>query len=192
MKENLETLSADDFFEKLQQDKLITETPFSIVGMVKKSDGNEKTIKLAPGGHCSNWVTVPLEFIDRVEMVSTVPCKDHSHPLVKLHMKKPKTAEGQLYFDLLEKMLHSDEVHLPPSKLFHLHGSSGFYIPSINDIPDKSLQECKWFEKSILKYTDQGEWVVVKGWVKECIWPWEERPQKWPWGKDSNPDGWRK
>ena len=109
MKEKSESLTAADFFEKLQHDKLDTTIPFSIIGMVKKSEGKEKTIEFAPGGNCSNWVTIPLEFIEDVEMMKTIACKDHSHPLVKLNMKTPKTPEGKIFFALLQGMKHTSE-----------------------------------------------------------------------------------
>jgi hypothetical protein len=102
----VEKLSADNFFEKLQKDTLETSIPFSIVGMVKKADGKEKVIEFAPGGNCSNWVKIPLEFVEDAEVLKTVSCKDHSHPLVKLNLKTPKTAEGKIFFGILEGMKH--------------------------------------------------------------------------------------
>jgi hypothetical protein len=100
----VEKLSADNFFDKLQQGTLETAIPFSIIGMVKRSEGKEKAIEFAPGGNCSNWVRIPLELIEDVEILKTVSCKDHSHPLAKLNMKTPKTAEGKVLFGILEGM----------------------------------------------------------------------------------------
>lgn len=100
----MEKLSADNFFDKLQKDTLEASIPFSVVGMVKKAEGKEKAIEFAPGGNCSNWIKIPLEFIEDAEVLKTVSCKDHSHPLVKLNMKTPKTAEGKIFLGLLEGM----------------------------------------------------------------------------------------
>ena len=142
MKEKSESLSAADFFEKLQHDQLETTVPFSIIGMVKKSGGQEKTIEFAPGGNCSNWVTIPLEFIEDVEILKTISCKDHTHPLVKLKIKTPESIEGKLFFALLESMKHSSESkpHNPDapqsmpmySKPSSLPINSNPSLPSIN------------------------------------------------------------
>ena len=136
MKEKSESLKAADFFEKLQHDKLETTVPFSMVGMVKKSEGKEKTIEFAPGVNCSNWVTIPLEFIEDVEMMKTIACKDHSHPLVKLNMKKPITPEGKIFFALLEGMKHRIEGrqnnhYMPPSKPMNLQTMSRINRPQV-------------------------------------------------------------
>lgn len=102
MENETEMLTSIEFFEKLQQDKLNTPIPFGIIGMVKKSEGKERAIAFAPGVHCSNWVTIPLASIKTVEIIRTIPCKDHSHPLVKLNMETPKTPEGKMFFAMLE------------------------------------------------------------------------------------------
>ena len=104
MKEKTGSLTAADFFEKLQHDKLDTTAPLYLMGMVKKSEREGKTIDFAPGGDCSNWVTIPLELIDDVEIMKTISCKDHTHPLVKLNMKTPKTPEGKIFLALLQGM----------------------------------------------------------------------------------------
>jgi hypothetical protein len=98
------TLTATEFFEKLQHNELEALVPFSITGMVKKADGKEKAIEFSSGGHCSHWVTIPLEFIEDVKVLKIVTCKDHTHPLVKLNLKAPKSSDGKVFFALLEGM----------------------------------------------------------------------------------------
>lgn len=100
-------MTAADFFDKLQQDQLDNSSAFSITGMVKKVDGKEKAIQFAPGGHCSNWVTIPLEYIEDVHVIRTVPCKDHSHPFVQLNLKAPRTPEAKIFAAILQGM-HSN------------------------------------------------------------------------------------
>jgi hypothetical protein len=101
-----EILTTAEFFEQLKQDKLATPMPesFGVIGMVKKSEGQDETIEFAAGMKCSGWVTTPIELIENVEMIQTVPCGDHSHPLVKLNLKTPKTPEGKLLFAILDGM----------------------------------------------------------------------------------------
>ena len=105
-----EILASVDFFERLQNDKLAEPLPPGILGMVKKSEGNDRTIAFAPGVHCANWVTIPLELIGTVEMIRTIACGDHSHPVVKLNMKAPQTAEGKVFSALLEGMAPAHEA----------------------------------------------------------------------------------
>ena len=109
MKKKSQSLTAAELFEGLYQDKLITAVPITIIGMVKKSEGKEKVIQFAPGGNCSNWVTIPLELIDDAEILKTVPCKDHTHPLVRLNLKTPTTPEAKIFSSILEGMQSSLE-----------------------------------------------------------------------------------
>ena len=99
-------LTTAEFVEQLKQDKLARPIPesFGVLGMVKKSEGQEQTIEFAPGMKCSGWVTTPTELIESVELIQTVPCDDHSHPLVKLNLKTPRTPEGKLLFAILDGM----------------------------------------------------------------------------------------
>jgi hypothetical protein len=105
-------LTTAEFFEQLKQDKLATPIPesFGVIGMVKKSGGQEKTIEFAAGMKCSGWVTTPIELIDNVELIQTVPCEDHSHPLVKLNLKAPRSPEGKLLYAILEGMTSAYEA----------------------------------------------------------------------------------
>jgi hypothetical protein len=104
MEKSTEALTPDDFFEKLHEGSLGAAVPVRLTGMVKKSEGKERAIEFAPGGNCSGWITIPLEFIEEVEVLRMVRCKDHSHPLVKLSLKAPKTPEGKILLSLLEGM----------------------------------------------------------------------------------------
>jgi hypothetical protein len=109
-----QSLTAAELFERLQCDTLLTAVPVSVVGMVKKSEGKEKTIQFAPQGNCGNWVTIPLELIEDAEILGTVPCKDHAHPLVRLDLKTPTTPEGKIFAALL-KATQSTFQEMPPS-----------------------------------------------------------------------------
>jgi hypothetical protein len=105
MEKKSQSLTADEFFESLQQDKLMNAMPITLVGMVKKSEGKERTIQFAPGGNCSNWVTIPVDLIEDVEILKTVPCKDHAHPLVQLNLKTQNTPEAKIFAALFSALL---------------------------------------------------------------------------------------
>src|SRR5690606_29996838 len=106
-------LTAAELFESLQQDTLITAVPITLIGMVKKSEGKEKTIQFAPEGNCSSWVTIPVEHIEDVEILKTVPCKDHAHPLVRLNLKTPTTPEAKIFASILKATQSSLEGMQP-------------------------------------------------------------------------------
>jgi len=117
MEKKSQSLTGDAFFESLQQDKLLTAVPITLTGMVKKSEGKERTIEFAPGGNCSSWVTVPVELIEDVEVLKTVPCRDHAHPLVQLKLKTQNTPEGKVLSSILQAMQSSrgGTQAMPPS-----------------------------------------------------------------------------
>jgi hypothetical protein len=104
MKRKSQSLTAAELFESLQRDEPIAAAPITLIGMVKKSDGKEKTIQFAAGGSCAHWATIPLDLIEDVEVLKTVPCKDHAHPLVRLNLKTPRTPEAKIFSAILEGM----------------------------------------------------------------------------------------
>lgn len=74
--------SGEELLDALQGDKLSQDDVY--VGMVKESD-KEKHVAFAPGS-CEEWIDVPAELIGDVEVLRHVPCRDHSHPLVRLEL----------------------------------------------------------------------------------------------------------
>jgi hypothetical protein len=107
MAKSTKGLTPADFFDLLHEDKVDAPAPLTLVGMVKKSAGKEASFQFAPGGNCTNWVTIPLELIEGVEVIRTITCKDHSHPLITLSLKSPKTPEGKVFFAILQGMKSS-------------------------------------------------------------------------------------
>ena len=104
MKKGYRSLSATELFENLQQDKFEQAAAVTLVGMAKKPEGKEKAILFSLGADCSNWVSVPLGLIEDAEVLRLVPCRDHSHPLIRLNLKVPETPEAQLFSSLLNAM----------------------------------------------------------------------------------------
>lgn len=97
-------MSADQFFERLRENKLDFAQSTVIQGMVKKANSAERVIEFAPG-NCEHWISVPLEQIDNVEFISQMRCKDHSHPYVTLFLKPADSVEGKLFQALLRSLL---------------------------------------------------------------------------------------
>jgi hypothetical protein len=100
------SFTTKDFVAKLREGHFAS-APLSATGLVKlpddegvKAKGRETVItalQFAHGSDCSQWVTVPLTLIDRVDFLRVVRCKDHSHPLVTLIFSLPKTPEAQTF-----------------------------------------------------------------------------------------------
>ena len=111
-------MSADEFFTRLHEDRLGFPQHTSIRGMVKKSAGTERTIEFAPAGNCDHWVSVPLDYIEDVEFLSQMRCKDHSHPFVVLQLKPATSVEGKL----LQALLAASSATPQPGRTMPLPG----------------------------------------------------------------------
>jgi hypothetical protein len=107
------TLTPSEFFETLERDTFDATTSVTLVGMAKKSDGEQKAIQFAAGQDCTNWTTIPLKAIASVEVIRTVACKDHSHPLVKLNMRAPDSPDGELFSSIISAMQPPSSAGMP-------------------------------------------------------------------------------
>jgi hypothetical protein len=103
MNEERQTYSPQDFLDKLRRDDL--SPPLRFTGMAKQVEDDDTAILFAHGRNCANWVTIPLDLIEHVEVVEIVNCEDHTHPLVNIEFKKP-TSEEALAFSSLARSLN--------------------------------------------------------------------------------------
>jgi hypothetical protein len=71
----------------------------ALVGMVKRSD-LPGCLSFTPAG-CDTWVDMPTSMIEKAVHLGQRRCKDHSHPVVRITLKQPADAEGQLLAKLL-------------------------------------------------------------------------------------------
>jgi hypothetical protein len=56
-------------------------------GLVKPS-GAEDALYFSEGRTCEQWTRIPVELLDEVEVLQTLRCHDHNHPLVRLHLRR--------------------------------------------------------------------------------------------------------
>jgi hypothetical protein len=63
--------------------------PITREGVAKPDPGDPKAFLFSEGGSCGPWLKVPGEVVESVDFLRTVPCKDHEHPFVRLHLKRP-------------------------------------------------------------------------------------------------------
>ena len=75
--------------------------PIIFVGMIKTAE-DDQHMMFAQGVTCTHWTEVPIDRIESIEVISEIPCKDHSHPLVKLRLTAPASEEALMYASLAQ------------------------------------------------------------------------------------------
>ena len=70
-----------------------------LVGMVKSSKLKEHIAFTSSG--CNNWVDLPTDMIDNAIQIGVNPCKDHSHPMMKITLKEATNQEAKVLAALL-------------------------------------------------------------------------------------------
>ena len=98
------TLSPSEFFAKLDRNELASR--FVLSGLIKGPDGGGSYVLFAFGTQCAVWRRIPLSIIEGIEYLTTIPCRDHSHPLVNISLKQPQSEEASLFALLLNDMKH--------------------------------------------------------------------------------------
>jgi hypothetical protein len=99
-------------------------------GVIMPADNDDESIMFARGTDCSHWIKIPASHIADVRFLRTVHCKDHTHPLVEIHMKAATTAEGETYSALAR--LHTRPVPIPhPTTLETAAGATLTSAPPI-------------------------------------------------------------
>jgi len=73
----------------------------TLTGMVKASD-TKAHVSFSLWG-CDSWVDIPTSMIESAERAGTRPCSGHSHPVMKIKLKAPSSAEGQILLALLNQ-----------------------------------------------------------------------------------------
>jgi hypothetical protein len=94
------SFTADEFLHAVAEGSLAE--PITREGVAKPDPGDPKAFLFSEGGSCGPWLKVPGEVVESVDFLRTVPCKDHEHPFVRLHLKEPKKDDpvGTFFADL--------------------------------------------------------------------------------------------
>lgn len=100
MKKETKQYTPAEFIEKLKGETDHPK-PLVFVGMLKAAE-DDQHLMFANGASCTHWTPVPVERIEGIEWISDVPCKDHSHPLVKMTLKTPASEEAMMYASLAQ------------------------------------------------------------------------------------------
>jgi hypothetical protein len=104
MTEGSSKLTVHEFVETLRRGE--AGAPLRLTGMAKlPEDGDDPQLMFALGTRCADWTPVPYDSVESVEVKDSVPCDDHSHPLVTLTLKEPDSSEGAMLAGLLRATL---------------------------------------------------------------------------------------
>ena len=118
-----------EFLRRLKDGDL--HAPLVCEGFAKPVEGSGEAFQFAPAGVCNAWTKIPIELVERVEILGDQPCRDHSHPLVRVHFKEPSaqdTAAG-VFASLLRTTTH---------QLMIIVGRQGGLQSWIDDVIDAS------------------------------------------------------
>jgi len=91
---------AREFLGNLKRDEL--SPPIILPGMVKPADDSDDYLMFAQGTVCENWVRIPVDSIESIDMLNLIPCGEHTHPLVMLRLKAPESDEGRVFAALMQ------------------------------------------------------------------------------------------
>lgn len=103
----------EDFVAQLKSGEIEASTPFALMGMVKEA-GDSQHLLFASGTDCDTWTELPLSMIESIEVRDVVPCRDHTHPVVKLQLKEPGSDEARAFASLAKAQLLAGSRQAPP------------------------------------------------------------------------------
>jgi len=94
----MESLTSKEFFSQLNANTL--KTPFSLKGIVKKSDKDSELL-FTRKNDWKHWAKIPSSLIDKVRVFKTFHKEDKLFAIVKLQLVEPTTPEGKALYELL-------------------------------------------------------------------------------------------
>ncbi len=95
-----------EFLKKLAEGALWP--PLIREGFAKPIEGRHDAFLFAPGTSCEGWTEIPGEFVEDVEVLGERSCRDHSHPLIRIHFREP--SEKEAYATVLIALLRASDA----------------------------------------------------------------------------------
>jgi hypothetical protein len=74
-----------------------------VTGMAKKAD-DPQVVLFAPGRTCTDWISIPVKMIEKVDWLGRAPCKDHTHDYVRLSLAQATSPEAKVLASLLARI----------------------------------------------------------------------------------------
>jgi hypothetical protein len=132
-----------DFVAKLARNELPDPTELAIVGLVKSEEMSPTVLYFSLSPACEKWLAIPTELIDSIEHLSTITCRDHKQPVVRIRFKQAEKDRQDLAFCMtLLAQLQSLLSRAPRTARTAAVRAGGFAEPCyIVDTPE-GLQVC--------------------------------------------------
>jgi hypothetical protein len=107
------TFTGQEFAKRLSEGKL--KESIVKIGMTKRHDDSSDSILFAEGG-CQDWISIPVDVIEQVTFLQTVPCRDHRHPLVMIQFKEPPPGDkaATVFAELARRNAYTSARQTPP------------------------------------------------------------------------------
>jgi hypothetical protein len=137
----MQTYTPTDFVAKLSANELPEPLHTTFVGLAKYDREKPQAIQFSWSSSCQQWLTVPMDMIETVHHLGSVPCQDHQHPLVKMTCKRPDESRADLVF------------------LFHMLSQLQGAILRIASASKKGVK---------IMSTSDCYWLIVEGQVYVC------------------------
>lgn len=86
----------------------LVSAPTTTEGMVMASETKDHIAFSASG--CDNWVDLPIDMTAAAEQIGQAPCRDHSHPLMRLTLKVADDPDSKALASLLRFLLGTTSI----------------------------------------------------------------------------------
>jgi hypothetical protein len=73
--------------------------PITFTGITRETTGKNE-ISFAFDFDRDNWIAIPSELVESVEVLGTARAGEHTHPRVSLLLKDPQTPDGRLFVSI--------------------------------------------------------------------------------------------
>jgi hypothetical protein len=139
-----EKYDASEFMKRLAAGAL--RTPFTCEGFAKSIEVDTEAFLFSIGTACENWTKISAEMIEEVEFLGERSCSDHSHPLVRIHLKEP--ASTDTYAAVLASLLRATnfapidpQLLMQPNSHFKnfIEASDAFFDSSFGVAKDREI-----------------------------------------------------
>lgn len=178
------SFSGEDLEEALTEGTL-TQAQTPLTGMVKPSEKSGH-VSFSQAG-CDTWVDLPTDMIERADHVGKRPCRDHSHPLMRITLNEPEDPEAKTLLSLLAQAAtspseaqHVDELETDPTPTpetgvsFRSFGQNAPPQPWLNEGGDMfdgglGLKICTpWIKGDCIRWADYYDhW--SRRWRRTCV-----------------------
>ena len=84
-------LTGPEFLKRLADGTL--RSPLVREGFARPVEGRHESFLFSTGTSCDGWTEIPCEVVRKVEFLGEHSCRDHSHPVIRIHFREPSADE---------------------------------------------------------------------------------------------------